>query len=131
MLRTIIEDDEKWRQILRGLNKTFYHQTVTYQDIINYINKNSGLDFTKVFQQYLQHRSIPTLEIKLDDKNNVLARWISEVPQFEMPVHLGEKGKKMQRYSVGSTFKSIGLQVDNIENLDIDTFNYYIGVMKQ
>src|SRR5690606_28709799 len=56
MLRTIIEDDEKWRQILRGLNKTFYHQTVTYQDIINYINKNSGLDFTKVFQQYLQHR---------------------------------------------------------------------------
>src|SRR5665213_1253635 len=33
MIRTIINDDEKWRSILRGLNKTFYHQTVTYDQI--------------------------------------------------------------------------------------------------
>jgi aminopeptidase N len=40
MIRTIINDDEKWRNILRGLNKTFYHKTVTYDDIVNYINTN-------------------------------------------------------------------------------------------
>ncbi|WP_317169601.1 M1 family aminopeptidase [Mucilaginibacter humi] len=38
MVRTIINDDEKWRAILRGLNKTFYHQTVTYDDITKYIS---------------------------------------------------------------------------------------------
>ncbi len=36
-LRQLIEDDEKWRQILRGLNKTFYHQTVTTKQIEDYI----------------------------------------------------------------------------------------------
>ncbi len=44
MVRTIINDDEKWRSILRGLNKTFYHQTVTYDDIVNYITEQSGID---------------------------------------------------------------------------------------
>ena len=44
MVRTIINDDEKWRSILRGLNKTFYHQTVTYDDIVNYINEQSGIN---------------------------------------------------------------------------------------
>jgi hypothetical protein len=34
MIRTIINDDEKWRGILRGLNKTFYHQTVTYEQVV-------------------------------------------------------------------------------------------------
>src|SRR3984957_13102255 len=42
MIRTIINDDETWRSILRGLNKTFYHKTVTYDDIVNYIAEKSG-----------------------------------------------------------------------------------------
>ena len=131
MIRTIIENDEKWRSILRGLNKTFYHQTVNYNDIVNYINEQSGVDLTKVFAQYLQHKSIPTLEIRLNEKKELIARWISEVNEFNMPVHLGIKGNKLQRYQVGSTFQPIGLKIDNIENLEIDTFNYYIGVLKQ
>jgi aminopeptidase N len=61
MLQTIrhaINDDEKFRNILRGLNKTFYHQTVTTEQIENYISKNAGIDFSKVFDQYFSLNSL-------------------------------------------------------------------------
>src|SRR5690606_19441769 len=63
MIRTILDDDEKWRQVLRGMNKKFYHQTVDYNDILSYMNSSTGLDLTRVFEQYVRRKSIPTLEI--------------------------------------------------------------------
>ena len=51
-IRQVINDDEKFRQILRGLNKDFYHQTVTTKQIEDYINLKSGIDFSSVFNQY-------------------------------------------------------------------------------
>ncbi len=36
-IRTLLGDDEKWRSILRGLNKDFYHQTVTTKQIEDYL----------------------------------------------------------------------------------------------
>ena len=38
-LRQIANDDEKWRMILRGLNKKFYHQTVESKQIEDYISE--------------------------------------------------------------------------------------------
>jgi aminopeptidase N len=62
MVRTIINDDEKWRGILRGLNKTFYHQTVTYNQVVNYIADQSGKNLLPVFDQYLHYKDLPILE---------------------------------------------------------------------
>ena len=53
-IRTAINDDEKFRQILRGIGKDFYHQTVTTQQIENYISEKSGINFSTVFDQYLR-----------------------------------------------------------------------------
>ena len=53
-IRQITNDDEKWRKTLRGLNKTFYHQTVTSNQIENYISENIGFDLKYVFDQYLR-----------------------------------------------------------------------------
>jgi aminopeptidase N len=84
-IRQIINDDEKFRNILRGLNKTFYHQTVTSKQVEDYINKNSGKDFSKVFDEYLRTTMIPTLEYKI--KNGILSyRWANVVKGFKMPV---------------------------------------------
>lgn len=61
-IRQVINNDEKFRQILRGINKDFYHQTVTTEQIENYISSKSGIDFSNVFNQYLRTIKIPTLE---------------------------------------------------------------------
>ena len=66
-LRQLVNDDKKWRLLLRGLNKTFYHQTVTTQEIENYISEFLGLDLTAFFDQYLRDVRIPNFEYYIDD----------------------------------------------------------------
>jgi len=128
MIRTCINDDEKWRGILRGLNKTFYHQTVTYDDITNYINKESGIDFTAVFDQYLHRTSLPVLEISQSD-GKLRCRFTGCVNNFAMPVKIKVKGGEYQYIKVGTHFRPINIGGINKENIQVDTFNYYIGVM--
>lgn len=86
-LRQLIHDDEKWRQILRGLNSEFYHQTVTTQQIENYLSKTSGLKLDSFFNQYLRDSRIPTLEIKIENKE-IKYRYINIVQGFNMPIIL-------------------------------------------
>jgi len=86
-LRQLIEDDEKWRLILRGMNKEFYHQTVTTEQIESYLSKESGIDLTKFFEQYLRTTMIPTLEYTLKGKK-LKYRYTDIVEGFDMPVQI-------------------------------------------
>lgn len=86
-LRTWMNNDEKFRQMLRGLNKEFYHQTVTTEQIENYIAKFSGLNFNAFFNQYLRTVKIPTLELK-QNGNKVEYRYTNVVDGFAMPLRL-------------------------------------------
>jgi len=92
-LRQILNDDEKWRTILRGLNSTFYHQTVTTKQIEDYLCQKGGLDLTPFFDQYLRDIRIPTFEYKF--KNNTFSyRWTNCVSAFNMPVKVTLNGKQ-------------------------------------
>jgi aminopeptidase N len=91
-LRQLIENDIKWRQILRGINKDFYHQTVTSQQIEDYLSKKTGIDLTEFFNQYLRTTMIPTLEYKFED-GNLKYRWINIVEKFDMPIQILVDGK--------------------------------------
>ncbi|MEY4012821.1 MAG: hypothetical protein RIT22_1945 [Bacteroidota bacterium] len=93
-IRQIINNDEKWRQILRGLNSTFYHQTVTTKQIENYISKQAGIDLSPVFNQYLRDTRVPTLEYYFKEKQLVY-RWINCVEGFTMPVQVDLNGESL------------------------------------
>ncbi len=86
-IRQLIDDDEKWRQVLRGLNKEFYHQTVTTKQIEDYISKKSGSDLSKVFDQYLRTAKIPVFEYKVDG-NSLKYRYSDVVKGFKMPLKI-------------------------------------------
>jgi aminopeptidase N len=84
-LRQFAEDDEHWRSILRGLNSDFYHQTVTTQQIEDYLSDYLGIDLQPFFDQYLRQANIPTLEFKR--KNGVATyRWTNCIDSFDMPI---------------------------------------------
>jgi len=86
-LRQIINNDVIWRKILRGLNKEFFHKTVTSQQIEQYISQQSDHNFATVFDQYLRDIRIPTLEYFI--KNNVVKiKWSNVVQDFTMPVKI-------------------------------------------
>lgn len=129
MMRTIINDDEKWRNILRGLNKTFYHQTVTYEDITGYINKESGIDFTSFFDQYLHRNTLPILQFNTF-KGQLYCNWISAAPGFNMPVKMRIKGGEYKFIDVSEGPTPVNIDGITEDNVEIDAFNYYIGVLK-
>jgi aminopeptidase N len=85
MIRQLIGDDEKWRGILRGLNATFWHKTVTGSQIESYIIAQSGLDLRRFFDQYLRTPKLPALEYKIANAR-LSYRWSNVVPGFAMPV---------------------------------------------
>jgi len=85
MMRLILDDDVKWRAVLRGANETFRRKTITGDQLRAYINRVSGIDFTKVFDQYLTTTKIPVLEYRV--ANGQLGyRWANVIPGFDMPV---------------------------------------------
>lgn len=125
MIRQILQDDEKWRQILRGLNQKFYHQTVTTEEIETYISKEVGLDLGKVFDQYLRDIRIPIFEYYAQD-GMVYYRWINAVNDFDMPVDVTLNGK-IVRLQPKTTWQSLGL--GEPQDLIVDP-DYYVGVLK-
>jgi aminopeptidase N len=97
MIRQIVGDDDKWRQILRGLNKTFYHQTVTTQQIEQYMIEQTGKNLKPIFDQYLRNTQIPVLEYR-PVAGGIQYRWTNCIADFTMPVRvcLGESGPYQQ-----------------------------------
>ncbi|RZJ30922.1 MAG: M1 family peptidase, partial [Chryseobacterium sp.] len=105
-IRTVINNDEKFRQILRGLNKDFYHQTVTTQQIEKYFSEKSGMDLSSIFDQYLRTVKIPALEYKQNGKQ-LTYKWTNVVPNLKLPIRLADgqelkPSEKMQTVTLKS-----------------------------
>ena len=93
-LRQLLEDDDLWRNILRGLNETFYHQTVTTTQIEGYLSERSGKDLSAFFDQYLRTTLVPVLEYQWKG-NQLHCRYTDIVPGFDMPVRVIADGEAL------------------------------------
>jgi aminopeptidase N len=125
-LRQLIEDDEKWRQILRGINRTFYHQTVTTQQIENYLSTETGINLTEFFNQYLRTTEIPTLEYKIENKE-LKYHWTHIVNKFDMPVQVTINDKEQWIFPTAE-WKNIPLE-SNKTTLKVDR-DFYVNSSK-
>ena len=96
-IRQLAKDDEVWRQTLRGLNKEFYHSTVTTVDIEEYISENIGMDLSKVFDQYLRDYRVPVFEYEINN-GELNYRWSNVIDGFNMPVEVNIDGKSKLLY---------------------------------
>jgi aminopeptidase N len=118
-LRQLVDDDTKWRSILRGLNKEFYHQTVKTEQVENYISEQSGLDLQAFFDQYLRDTRIPVFEFVLRD-GEVIYRWGSCVRGFRMKLkvylngemHWIQPRQRWQNLSLDKAIKTVEIDKD-------------------
>ena len=85
LIRQITNNDKKFREMLIGMNKKFYHQTVTTKQVENYISKKLKLDLAGVFDQYLRTVKIPVLEYKINN-NSISYRWKNTVDNLQLPL---------------------------------------------
>lgn len=124
-IRQIIGDDEKFRGILRGLNKEFYHQVVKGSQIENYMSEKAGLDLGPVFDQYLRDIRIPVFEYYISG-TKLNYRWNNCVQGFNMPLKIYVSGKPQIIVPTGR-FNSIDLEVSNaVVTVDPD---YYVATL--
>ena len=123
-IRQIANSDEKWRMILRGLNKDFYHQTVETKQIENYISDKMGYDLSTFFDQYLRTTNIPVFEYKLND-GLLEYKWTNVVDGFKMPIELFVGDEKI-RLNPTQEIKSINVKSEKIR---LDK-NYYVNINK-
>jgi hypothetical protein len=126
-MRQIVNDDAKWRATLRGLNRTFWHQTVSGRQIEEYINASTGINFDKVFTQYLMTTRIPILEYDIQG-STLWYRWSDVIPGFDMPVraHVGAGPDALLRPT--ESWKSIRLAVPESEFRVNE--NFYVRPMR-
>ena len=87
MIRQLIDDDERFRLILRDISKTFYHQIITTKAFEDYLILKTGKDLQPLFDQYLRTTKIPRLEYKLTN-NNLKFRYTNCNEGFNMPVKI-------------------------------------------
>ncbi len=126
MIRQIMGNDEAFRQMLRGMNKTFWHQTVTGRQIQNYINSFTRINLDKMYEQYLTKTTLPTLEYRIIGQQ-LQYRWVSEVKDFNMPVKvkLNESGYTL--IYPGTMWHTASFTLHSPKDFEVDP-NFYINV---
>lgn len=123
-IRQVIDNDEKWRGILRGLNSTFRHQTVMGSQVERYISDESGIDFSKVFDQYLRTTMVPTFEYRFQG-DTMYYRYTNIVEGFNMPVRATVKWPDMSWLRPSAAWQSVKVSVPRVEDFRVDE-NFYV-----
>lgn len=124
MVRQIVDGETKWRSILRGLNKKFWHQTVNSEQVIRYIIKRSGKNLDDLFDQYLHYADIPVFQYYIDNLNRLHYRWKADIPMFNMPVEVTLQGDEYSFiYPVSNRWKTTALK--QVSDFKIDP-DYYV-----
>jgi aminopeptidase N len=130
-LRHILEDDKKWFSWIKNIAQLYKYQTVETEDIIHFFSIQSGRDLGKFFEQYLQHNTIPTLDISLvkNGKNLICTyRWISDVPEFDIPIKITIKKNRYEFIYPSSQYQKLVLKNMHPEDFKIAEKQFYVNV---
>jgi aminopeptidase N len=100
------------------------------EDVVAFFNKATGKNLTPIFDEYLRHAALPTLELTFDDaKGTVAYRWKADEKDFAMPIRVGKKDA-WQIITPTTEWKTMKTTLKKDE-FDVATDLYYVNVTKQ
>jgi len=123
-IRSYVNDDERWWQLLRNYSTHFAHQIIDTKTVIQYFSEQTSLPLAPVFNQYLLHKELPVLEWKLAN-NQLSFRWNCAEKEFKLPATLVIKGKEV-RVNPEKTWKSIPMPGKTKKDIVVKTTDFYI-----
>lgn len=126
-LRSVLDNDTLFFDVLRGIQKDFACKTVTTHDIEDYISKKTGRDFTAFFDQYLRTIKVPVLAYFIS-KGQLQYKWDNVVPGFKMPVKVMLAEGSYSFIKPTDSWQTIAIKE---KNLKADTENFYVEVKKE
>ncbi|MGB2624052.1 MAG: M1 family metallopeptidase [Candidatus Acidiferrum sp.] len=129
-LRSVINDDPRWFKLIHNFYQHFKYQNIMTEDVVRYFNQQTGMNLTPIFDQYLRHTAIPTLELKFNAADSTVSyRWKVDEPGFAMPVRVGTKGN-WQIIRATTDWQTMKTPLSK-DQFDVDTDLYYVNVDKQ
>jgi aminopeptidase N len=92
-LRAVVNDDRAWWKLLRDTYQEFKYRNIMTEDLVRFFNRRTGKNWTPIFDQYLRHAALPTLELAFSEKGDEVSyRWKADEKGFAMPIRVGQPG---------------------------------------
>jgi len=127
-LRHVINNDELWWKIILKYSETYRHKIIDTETVIAFFNKESGMNLTPIFDQYLRATSIPKLELR-KSKKNFEYRWTDSNLDFPMPIDIKINGEELRIYPTNDWTKS-KQKIKNLEEVEVLTSEFFVKVNK-
>ncbi len=127
-IRNIINNDQKWWDLLLKYSETYRHKIIDTETVLQFFNKETGLDFTTVFYQYLRTTSIPELELRISNKH-LEYKWNATETNFDMPVDISNADKKI-RINPTTTWKKSDFKIKKLDQINVADNLFYVKVKR-
>ena len=128
-LRSVVNDDKRWWALIRDFYQHFKYQTMMTENVVAYFNQKTRLNLTPIFDQYLRHAALPTLELIFDEPNKLVRyRWLADESGFAMPVRVGSKNQ-WQTLKPTTSWQQMKTELTK-ESFQVATDLYYINVKR-
>jgi aminopeptidase N len=129
-LRSIVNNDERWFKLIHDFYQHFKYQNIMTEDVVAYFNQQTGMNLTPIFDQYLRHTALPTLELKFQpEEGTVSYRWKVDEPAFAMPIRVGKK-EDWQTIQPTTEWKTMKTALTK-DDFDVATDLYFVNVSKE
>ena len=129
-LRSVVNDDAAWFKLLHDYYQHFKYQTIMTTDVAAFFSSETGLNLTPIFNQYLRHAAIPTLELRFDEAAHTVSyRWQADEPDFAMPVRVGSPDAWQIIQPTTKEWKVLPTSLSK-EAFSVATDLYYVNVRK-
>jgi len=128
-LRTLINDDKTFFDILKTFHETHTKKTVTSQDFIQTVNTKTSSDYSWFFNQYLYKREAPFLEYYWDGKD-FFYRWQYVDSTFVMPAEIALDGLVRMNLKPTTALQSIPLDGNTYKEIAFNNYTALFGLKK-
>jgi aminopeptidase N len=126
-LRNVVGDDAQWWRLVRATYDRFKYRNIMTEELVAFFNRETGRDLTPVFDQYLRHTALPTLELQFDAAAGTVSyRWRTDVAGFRMPVKMGARGR-WQTVNATNDWQTLETSVAP-DQFDVATELFYVNV---
>ena len=126
-LRSVVNDDQRWRKLLRDLYQEFKYRNIMTEDIVQFVNVRLGQNLTPIFDQYLRRADLPTLELAFNAAEGTVAyRWRADEPAFAMPIRVGKRSN-WQIIQPTTAWATMRAPIPKAE-FEVATDLYYVNV---
>ena len=129
-LRSIVNDDEQWWALVRDIYARFRYRNIMTEELVAFVNERLRMNVTPIFDQYLRHAALPTLELKFDEAAGTVAyRWQAAESAFAMPVRVGNP-QAWQTIQPRSEWQVMATSIRRAE-FQVASDLYYINVSRE